>query len=119
MTDTILVIDDEADVRAFITAVLKKNGYEILTAANGAEGLELFQERQPDLVTLDIMMPGRSGIDFYRAVRKDPQLSGTPIIVVSGLACGGRDMSLLRPAAVFDKPIDPDEFIVAVQTALA
>ena len=119
MTDTILVIDDEADVRNFITAVLRKNGYQILTAANGAEGLELLRHEQPALITLDIMMPGRSGIDFYRAVRKDPLLSGTPIIVVSALVSGGRDMSLLKPAAVFDKPIDPDEFIVAVQTALA
>jgi len=119
MTDKILVIDDEADVRAFITAVLRKNGYEIVTAANGAEGLEVFRQQRPALVTLDIMMPARSGIDFYRAVRKDAQLSDTPIIVVSALATGGRDMSLLKPAAVFDKPIDPDEFIVAVQAALA
>ncbi len=115
----ILIIDDEDDVRAFIKAVLKKNGYETLTAADGAEGLEIFQQERPALVTLDIMMPGRSGIDFYRGVRKDPLLANTPIIVVSALAAGGRDMSMLKPAAVFDKPIDPDEFIAAVQMALA
>lgn len=119
MSTKILIIDDEADVRAFITAVLKKKGYETVTAANGAEGLELLLQERPALVTLDIMMPGRSGIDFYRAVRKDPELSAIPIIVVSALASGGRDMSLLKPAAVFDKPIDPDEFIKAVQQALA
>ena len=119
MSAKILIIDDEADVRAFITAVLKKKGYETLTAVNGAEGLDLLRQEKPALITLDIMMPGRSGIDFYRAVRKDPELSATPIIVVSALASGGRDMSLLKPVAVFDKPIDPDEFVAAVEQALA
>jgi len=119
MSTKILVIDDEDDVRAFLTAVLKKNGFEILTAANGAEGLEILRQEQPALVTLDIMMPGRSGIDFYRALRKDRELSTTPIIVVSALVGGGRDMYLLKPTAVFDKPIDPDEFIAAVHQALA
>ena len=117
MSKKVLVIDDEADVRAFLTAVLNQGGYETLTAVNGAEGLEVVRAQQPDLVILDLMMPNQSGTDFYRKLSKDKDLGDIPIIVVSGLA--GRHLAVKEPVAVFDKPIDPDEFLEAVQKALA
>ncbi len=116
MNTTILVVDDEADVRTFISAVLKKNGYEVITAHNGAEALKLAKEHQPALVVLDLMMPRQTGTDFYRKLSKDKELSKTPVIVVSGLS--GRKLALKEPVAVFDKPIDPDEFIAAVEKGL-
>jgi len=116
MKKKILVIDDEADVRTFLVAVLKKNGYETVTAENGFEGLEIAKREKPDLVTLDLMMPKQSGTDFYRNLVKDKELGNTPIIVVSGLP--GRDLALRKPVATFDKPIDPDEFMAAVTKAL-
>ena len=104
----ILVVDDEPDVRRFLTAVLQKRGHETLTAADGVEAFEVAQRERPDLVILDLQMPQQTGTDFYRRLMKDRELSEIPIIVVSGLA--GRHLALKEPVAVFDKPIDPEEF---------
>ena len=116
MSKKILVVDDEADVRTFIRAILKKSGYEVITANNGAEALEQAKEHQPALVVLDMMMPRQTGTDFYRNLMKDKTISETPIIIVSGLS--GHDLIPKDPVAVFDKPIDPDEFISAVRKGL-
>ena len=116
MSKTVLVIDDEADVRLFLTTVLKEHGYETLTAENGVEGFEVAEREQPDLVSLDLMMPDDTGTDFYRKLSRHKGLKSTPIIVVSGLA--GRHLAVKNAVAVFDKPIDPDEFIAEVKKAI-
>ncbi len=113
----ILIIDDEADARRYLTAVLKKQGFETFSASDGVEGLEIARREMPDLVTLDLMMPNQSGTDFYRNLVKDKELGHTPVIVVSGLP--GRHLAVKTPAAVFDKPIDPDAFVAAVRAALS
>jgi len=115
-TKTILVIDDEADVRTFLTAILKRNGYATVTAANGQMALEVARDVRPDLITLDLMMPNKSGTDFYRKMCKDEALAGIPVIVVSGTP--GRHLAVKEPVAVFDKPINPDEFMDAVWKGL-
>jgi len=112
----ILIIDDEADVRRYLTAVLRKQGFETFSASDGVEGLEIARREKPDLVTLDLMMPNQSGTDFYRNLVKDKELGHTPVIVVSGLP--GRHLAVKAPAAVFDKPIDPEAFVAAVRAAL-
>jgi CheY-like chemotaxis protein len=117
MSKKILVVDDEADVRKFLTAVLEKAGYQTLTAEDGARALEVARSEKPDAVILDLQMPNQTGTDFFRKLSKDKQLSETPVIVVSGLA--GRHLAVKEPVAVFDKPIDPDEFLAAVEKALA
>ncbi len=116
MSKKILVIDDESDVRIFLTTLLKKHGFSTVTAENGIEGLAIAKQEKPDLVTLDLMMPNQSGTDFYRMLNKDKELCDTPIIVISGTA--GRHLAVKKPAAVFDKPIKPDQFIEAVNKAL-
>ena len=116
MAHKILIVDDEADVRTFLTAVLKKEGYETLTAANGREALEIVRRELPDLVILDLQMPEQTGTDFFRRLKKDEELGAIPIIVVSGLA--GRHLAVSKPFAVFDKPIDPEVFTATVARAL-
>lgn len=116
MRHRILVVDDEADVRTFLVAVLKKRGYETFSAADGREAFTVLQREKPDLVILDLMMPNQTGTDFYRRLTKDKELCQTPVIVVSGLA--GRHLAVKGPVAVFDKPIDPDEFGETVDKAL-
>jgi CheY-like chemotaxis protein len=116
MTKKILVVDDEADVRRFLTAVLEKRGYETLTAADGREAFEIAEREHPDLVILDLQMPDQRGTDCYRRLAKHKGLQDTPIIVVSGLA--GRHLAVREPVAVFDKPIDPEEFGATVDRAL-
>lgn len=116
MSHKILVVDDEPDVRRFLVAVLNKRGHETLTAADGREAFEVLRRERPDLVILDLQMPNQTGTDFYRRLSKDRELSGTPVIVVSGLA--GRHLAFKEPVAVFDKPIDPDEFGETVDKTL-
>jgi CheY-like chemotaxis protein len=116
MTKRILVVDDEADVRRFLTAVLEKRGHETLTAADGREAFEIAEREHPDLVILDLQMPDQTGTDFYRRLMKHKDLADIPIIVVSGLA--GRHLAVREPVAVFDKPIDPEEFGATVDRAL-
>jgi CheY-like chemotaxis protein len=116
MSHRILVVDDEADVRTFLTAVLKKRGYETLTATDGREAFTIVERERPDLIILDLAMPNQSGTDFFRKLSKDKELSEIPVIVVSGLA--GRHLAVRKPFAVFDKPIDPDTFGETVDRAL-
>lgn len=112
----ILIIDDEEDVRKYLSAILRKAGYETVMASDGNEGLRVARAEKPDLVTLDLMMPNQSGTDFYRNLAKDKDLGETPVIVVSGLP--GRHLAVREPVAVFDKPIDPAAFLAAVKQAI-
>ena len=116
MSKRVMVVDDEPDVRKYLTTVLEKNGYETITAEDGRVALEKVQKEKPDLVILDLQMPNQTGTDFYRRLSRDKDLRDTPVIVVSGLA--GRHLAVKEPVAVFDKPIDPDEFIDAVRKAI-
>ena len=116
MSLKILVIDDEADVRTFLTTLLRKHGYETVTAEDGVKGLKTARQEKPDLVSLDLQMPNNSGTDFYRKLSKDKELRETPVIVVSGLS--GRHLAVKGPVAVFDKPIDPNEYLAAVRKGL-
>lgn len=116
MTHTILVVDDEADVRRFLTAVLAKAGFKTLTAKDGREAFEIAAREHPDLMILDLMMPNQTGTDFYRRLTKDDVLSTIPVIIVSGLA--GRHLAVKKPFAVFDKPIEPEAFVATVERAL-
>jgi len=108
MSFKVLVVDDEADVRRFLTAVIQQRGHETVTAADGREAYEVIERERPDLVILDLQMPNQTGTDFYRRLTKDRDLRNIPVIVVSGLA--GRHLAVKEPVAVFDKPIDPEEF---------
>ena len=117
MSHKILVVDDESDIRTYLSTLLKKNGYEVVTAKDGVEGIEVAKRESPDLVCLDLQMPNQTGTGFYRKLMKDKDLCNTPVIVVSGLP--GRDLAVSKPAAVFDKPIDPEEFLTAIESALA
>jgi len=113
MSAKILIVDDEADIRLYLSKALEKEGYETVVAANGMEALEIARNGGIDLVSLDLEMPRQTGTDFYRRISKDKDLKDIPIIVVSGLA--GRDVALKEPVAVFDKPIDLDRFIEVVE----
>jgi len=117
MSHKILIIDDEEDIRSYLETLLTDHGYEVCVACDGYEGLDVARREKPSLITLDLMMPNNSGTDFYRKLSRDKELNLTPIIVVSGVA--GRELAVKRPVASFDKPIDPEEFLKEVESALA
>ncbi|WP_018128046.1 response regulator [Balneola vulgaris] len=98
---TILVVDDEKDLLDLIEYNLRKEGFEVLKAENGEQGIEVAREHKPDLILLDIMMPKMDGLQAVEEIRKDDELKGTPIIFltarsdekteVEGLNKGGDD----------------------------
>lgn len=97
----ILVVDDETDIVEMIAYNLERNGFEVVTAHDGVAALELAQAEQPDLVILDLMLPGIDGTEVARRLKSDPHTSGIPIImltargeetdVVVGLTLGADD----------------------------
>jgi DNA-binding response OmpR family regulator len=116
----ILVIDDEASVRAFIRQTLETEGYEVKEAADGKEGLAALRPYPADLIITDIFMPNKEGIDTIRTVRE--QFPQTKILAISG--GGSRRMEVLSAAVQFgahhalEKPFTPAELVAAINVAL-
>jgi CheY-like chemotaxis protein len=89
---SVLVVDDDPDIRESLGSILTEEGYFVRTARNGVEALQRMADQPPDLVLLDLMMPVLDGWHVMRIVRADPRLRHTPIIVLSalsGLECAG------------------------------
>jgi CheY-like chemotaxis protein len=80
---SVLVVDDDPNIRRMIVAALRRDGYSFFEAPNGREALDLMRERQPDVVVLDLMMPVLSGWDVLKERQHDAALSRIPVIVVS------------------------------------
>jgi chemosensory pili system protein ChpA (sensor histidine kinase/response regulator) len=114
---TVLVVDDDRDVRDVMTQFLRLEGYAVATAANGLEALEHLRSGDaPCLILLDVMMPEMDGVRFRLEQKKDPRLSGIPVVVVSAL----RDVRSTAAASHLDaveyleKPVDFDSLLVSV-----
>jgi DNA-binding response OmpR family regulator len=112
---TVLVADDDVDVRELMTLKLEQAGYAVLPASDGTVALTVLRERRPDIALLDIRMPGASGTEICRYVRRAPDLAHLPIILVTaspiedlelGLAAGADDYLL--------KPFSPRELAARV-----
>ncbi|MCW3092042.1 MAG: DNA-binding response regulator [Ferruginibacter sp.] len=105
----ILIADDEPDILEIIQFNLKAEGYEVITAKNGDEALELARKKQPDLVILDIMMPGKNGIEVCNTLRMQPSFKETLIIFLSALSDEGTEIRGLETGAddYLTKPIRP------------
>ena len=82
-TSHILVVDDNSDLRAYISSVLQRQGYQVRTAHNGAMALEMIATEQPHLILTDLMMPGMSGLELLHEIRTDERLISTPVILLT------------------------------------
>ena len=87
--DKLLIVDDESDIVSLLKLVLEAEGYQVVSAQSGDEALRLAEIEAPDLVLLDLMMPGKSGLEVCRFLRNQPRTRNTPVIVFSAL---GRDV---------------------------
>ena len=81
----ILVVDDEERALGLVEAMLAPEGYEVVLAHSGEEGLEKARESSPDVILLDVMMPKKSGMMTYKALKRDPDLSSIPVIIITGI----------------------------------
>ncbi len=83
---TVLIIDDEPDVRTYLSTLLEDNGYATVTACNGEEAMACVTNSRPDLITLDVTMPVKSGVKFYREMKESEQWKSIPIIILTGIS---------------------------------
>lgn len=86
MAAKILAIDDEPDVLLIIKTGLTVEGFEVITASNGTDGLALAKEEKPDLVILDVMMPEMDGFEVLSKIKEDDNIAQTPVIMLTGLS---------------------------------
>ena len=116
----VLIVDDDHEIVRLVKAYLEKAGFNVLTAFDGETGLHTLRREQPDLLVLDLMLPDRDGWDLTRLIRKDNQLSNTPIIMLTarvedsdkivGLEIGADDY--------VTKPLNPREVVARVRALL-
>jgi CheY-like chemotaxis protein len=79
----VLVVDDSADSVAIVQAILKNRGFEVAAASDGPSALAMLDERRPDVILLDVMMPAMSGMEVLDRIRANPQHAGIPVILVT------------------------------------
>ena len=82
---TILVVDDEEDVCIYLARLFRENGYAVTCASDGNEALSKIADRPPDLITLDLSMPNKSGVKLYREIRASAELSRIPVVFVTAV----------------------------------
>ena len=116
MGKKILVVDDDPAIRSYLSALLSDNGYEVATAADAEEGMNLAKSDMPDLITLDIEMPGEWGPRFYRQLSKDKTLKEIPVIIISGLS--GQQYAVPKAVASISKPFDRAELLSIIKQTL-
>jgi DNA-binding response OmpR family regulator len=108
----ILVVDDEFDILTTWRLVLQMEGYEVVTASNGAAALEAARTRRPDLIITDWMMPKMDGVALIRELARDEALAPVPVVLMSAAA---RVPQLEHPSVEFHrKPLSIDELLAAV-----
>jgi CheY-like chemotaxis protein len=117
---SVLVVDDEEVIRANVRRLLELEGYAVITATGGREGLELARLRRPDLVVCDLVMPDLDGYGVLRGLRANADTADTPFVLLTASAGEGeRDVALRAGAAYYvTKPFDLKQLLHAVRRAL-
>ncbi|MCE2656652.1 MAG: response regulator [Rubrivivax sp.] len=120
-TKTVLIADDEPNILISLEFLMKREGWQVSVARDGNEALAAIQKQRPDLVLLDVMMPGRSGYDVCQAVRADESLSGVKILM---LTAKGRDTDVAQGLGVgadayMTKPFSTKDLAAKVREMLS
>jgi Fe-S oxidoreductase len=124
----ILVIDDEPDVRVYLRMIFKDQGAEVIEAPDANQGIRAIKAENPDLITLDLILPKMTGEKLYWELRKDVRFARLPVVVVSGYIGVDapridfqrfiQEKSLPQPEAILEKPINPERVLETVRTVL-
>ena len=121
---TVLVVDDDPDITLFLSTILEDAGMRVVTAHDGSAALDRIREAPPDLISLDLVMPGKSGIRLLHELRKHAEWSRIPVLIVTGHArdeAVRRDLSTVLaessisgPSVYLEKPVTPESFLAHV-----
>lgn len=125
----ILVVDDELDMRIFISTLLETSGYEPIMTSNGKDGIRQARTRLPDIIILDVMMPGEGGVQMYRQLKTDAILKNIPVIMLSAVAekTFSHYLKMLNvrlenpvpdPEAYMEKPPEADELLKITESLI-
>jgi DNA-binding response OmpR family regulator len=120
----ILIVDDEEDIRTYLSTLLGDQGFETLLAKDGEEARKQVEANSPDLISLDISMPQKSGIKFYREMKANDRWKKIPIIIVTGVS---EDMhkflssrhQIPPPEGYLAKPVNREEILTLIQKLTA
>ncbi len=143
----VLIVDDSQDSQRFLSEILEEHGFRYEVANNGKEALEAMKATRPDLILLDIMMPGKSGVFVFNDIKRDPNYENIPVVFITGASevtgvnvktgerapienysdqyprgMGAqihRKMSRLEPEGLVEKPVDPSELIEKIKALLS
>ena len=121
----ILLVDDDADFVDSTKTVLESKPYEVIVADDGDEGLQKAREERPDLILLDVIMPIKDGFTAAEQLKKDPQLSKIPVLMLTSFSTKGAETSIPRSRGLgletedyIDKPVTPAELLARVEKHL-
>jgi two-component system alkaline phosphatase synthesis response regulator PhoP len=121
----ILLVDDDKDFIESTKTVLESKPYDIIVASNGDEGLRKAKEEKPDLILMDVIMPVKDGFTAAEQLKKDPQLSKIPTLMLTAFAVKGRETQIpvsrgmeLETEDYIDKPVAPQELLARVEKQL-
>lgn len=117
---TMLLIEDNVQNRYLAKFLLEQQGHRVLQAEDGLLGLDMAARHRPDLILLDIQLPGMDGHAVARALKSDPALRNIPVVAVTSYAMAGDREKCLEAGAegYIEKPIDPDSFVAEVERFL-
>lgn len=119
MGSRILVVEDQPDVAQLIEVVLKGEGHTVAIAADGAQGLMMSRDWKPDLILMDIMLPGVDGGTLISRLRQEPETADVPIVAMSASRTLRDRTDELQADALLSKPFDVDALLVQVQFLLS
>ena len=117
----ILVVDDDEEIRTFLTTLLSDHGAAVLEAADGDRALEIARRSLPDLITLDLSMPGTDGIEAFSRLRGAPETGHIPVCIITGHPEFRKviyDRPVAAPEGFVDKPCDPDQLVRTIHRIL-
>ena len=120
MPPTVMVVDDDANIRAILRYRFEKEHYVVQLATDGVDALRQVQDRRPDLIILDLMMPEMDGIEFLSHLRSSPQTERIPVVILTALGADayGDKTRELGAAGVVTKPFSPRRLVQEVRHAL-
>lgn len=120
MSKVILVIEDQEDNRRIVRDLLTSKGYKVIEAVNGPDGVNAAESHRPDLILMDIQLPGMDGYEVTRRIKANPETRKIPIIVVTSYALSGDDLKAFEAGcdAYMAKPFSPRKLLAKIREYL-